>query len=951
MTDISAFLAAVLPPNGPYVAASIAEGRTWQRSVDTVDGLEAENTRWLRKQRDCYFLVAAISDGSLKKGLRHKENIAGVRSLRVDLDVGGGKSYPTRADVERVIIHAVNQQLLPQPWIVNSGGGYHCYWPLAETLNPHAWEGLSNRFLHYLRNTCGIAVDDAACTTDSARILRMPGTINYKLPDNPREVALVVQGSPAVAAAQWVSVLDAAGTPVIPAGKQRVANVSQQLKGQLQRDLDEALNIPVDPNMVFAECQQMRFCREYPDKLSEPHWYAGLGVATYISEEVVIAVSEGHPDYSLDQALEKARQWRAAATGPTTCAKFFAINPAGCAGCVHATTVTSPIQLGKGIPRIIPVEQSAKQVIETPADVALPSEQTLTPDVTRGMASALLLQRAIELAAKMKLRVAADGVWGTRTDAASGETVPIRLWGPSPIVILAAQQIDGQYNLAVGYNLNMTAGTYEVKIVRSGALVGNSAVKEWAESFLVTAHPLMNDYLISWATLVAANPACELVGRYGFTDDTNTRFVLGDTVFTKDGETTALVRGDIMGGGKLPTYRAGDVSAWIKAAHAYSFPGAEPFACTVLSAFASPLVKLVNEHTPAALFLEGSTGRGKTTALRVAASVWGNYKTLEQGGGSTLPGLRLFATRMNSLPVYVDETRSGDAKIARNFLYDMSNGAGRITSTPGQNAIVKDPFTLITVVTSNSPASAYFFDSDKPINRNTDEGISARVLPLTVNADTARAGDEYMPYLSNLSLGRNYGMAGSYYIRFVLAHDVHVERIFREAHQYVRMAFAAAGVAGAGERAAVTIAALCAAGTTTNHMGLTAYDVASLRAYMVRAFLEWITERRVEYTASTDLADRFYELHHRSLSVIAQSGLMSRDAVLAPIVVYQGHAYFAAGPFERAATGWGLTRREAQTQMAQRGFVRGRPAFAQSVEYYRGPSGLYIASLEKGVTQ
>jgi DNA primase catalytic subunit len=68
---------------------------------------------------------------------------------------------------------------LPEPSaVVFSGGGLHVYWTSKTALTPDEWrplaEGLKNAALkHGLR--C-----DAGCTTDRARILRVPDTFNWK---------------------------------------------------------------------------------------------------------------------------------------------------------------------------------------------------------------------------------------------------------------------------------------------------------------------------------------------------------------------------------------------------------------------------------------------------------------------------------------------------------------------------------------------------------------------------------------------------------------------------------------------------------------------------------------------------------------------------------------------------------------------------------------------------
>ena len=180
----------------------------------------------------------------------------------------------------------------------------------------------------------------------------------------------------------------------------------------------------------------------------------------------------------------------------------------------------------------------------------------------------------------------------------------------------------------------------------------------------------------------------------------------------------------------------------------------------------------------------------------------------------------------------------------------------------------------------------------------------------------------------------------------MLSHEEFIARTFREAHHYVKLTLASVGVAGAGERAAVTIAALCTAGMVTNRLGLTSYDMDHLRGYLIRSFADWILEREKEHVAATDVAERFFEQHHRTASIILSNGLMSGTAMLAPMVVSKGRAYFMAGILERSSGGVGLTRVEIQQQMEEQKFTRMRPSFAPTTDYYQGPPGLYVAQVE-----
>lgn len=98
-----------------------------------------------------------------------------VRVVWVDLDL------PTPPD-ENDWISLAASNCLPPSWIVSTGGGYHFYWLIEEETPEYL-----NKFKKVAINAFGY-VDKT--TFDAERILRVPGTLNWKY-DPPREVKLV----------------------------------------------------------------------------------------------------------------------------------------------------------------------------------------------------------------------------------------------------------------------------------------------------------------------------------------------------------------------------------------------------------------------------------------------------------------------------------------------------------------------------------------------------------------------------------------------------------------------------------------------------------------------------------------------------------------------------------------------------------------------------------------
>src|SRR5262249_54256948 len=77
---------------------------------------------------------------------------------------------------------------LPRPsTIVNSGGGLHVYWTFDRALTVLEWNPLAQALVNAAKDF-GLKFD-SGCTTDAARVLRIPDTFNHKL-DTPRPVTL-----------------------------------------------------------------------------------------------------------------------------------------------------------------------------------------------------------------------------------------------------------------------------------------------------------------------------------------------------------------------------------------------------------------------------------------------------------------------------------------------------------------------------------------------------------------------------------------------------------------------------------------------------------------------------------------------------------------------------------------------------------------------------------------
>jgi hypothetical protein len=118
-----------------------------------------------------------------RKASNQRANIADVAAINCLFADFDAKAF---GDKSRALAHI--EQLTPRASvIVDSGGGYHCYWLLAETfkLTDAARERAKRTQAAWVAYVGG---DTGA--KDLARVLRVPGTLNYKY-DPPRPVEFV----------------------------------------------------------------------------------------------------------------------------------------------------------------------------------------------------------------------------------------------------------------------------------------------------------------------------------------------------------------------------------------------------------------------------------------------------------------------------------------------------------------------------------------------------------------------------------------------------------------------------------------------------------------------------------------------------------------------------------------------------------------------------------------
>lgn len=146
-------------------------------------------------------------------GSRKAENATRSNAFWLDLDCGetkaaSGAGYTTKTAALNAVAEFCKACGIPAPSaVIDSGNGLHAYWRLDAALEGAEWVTVAKKF-KALAQKHGLLADPSR-TADIASVLRVPGTLNWKDPANPKAVTLkrVTAG---VSYANFKAALDAA---------------------------------------------------------------------------------------------------------------------------------------------------------------------------------------------------------------------------------------------------------------------------------------------------------------------------------------------------------------------------------------------------------------------------------------------------------------------------------------------------------------------------------------------------------------------------------------------------------------------------------------------------------------------------------------------------------------------------------------------------------------------
>jgi len=769
-------ISVVQPSEGWFAVVGIADDKpVHQKLVATREEADRIIEKYADEGRNVFFGVAKYKSDAK----RSKDNVLALKALWVDIDCGPKKGepnpttgipdgYPDQSSALAALKAFCDFVGLPLPILVNSGRGIHAYWVLKEAVSREAWEVVARRLAQVCR-TQKFYVDPAVF--EPARILRVPGTYNYK-DDPPLPVTVIRDKVESIALEE---VADLIGVDLEEeSGKLHKVEKAKVAKTELDRRREES---PLFQQQKAAEmksfahlmrrslndngCNQMKLAYVNRSSLSYRQWWHGLSIALHCDDkdDAVQKLSQGHPDYN-PQAVNKIV---ASTSEPHRCETIEADTPGGCDGCPFRGRVGSPITLAKLIrteePATVPPPEEPEQPEraerpEEPDDVEEELGAVGGVDIAPPVGSSFFLpsgyQRRVgggivtlnkdgvpELVYEHDLHVVKRMV-----DVALGEIAIIRLALPKDKVRI--------FNVPNAELSDIAKA--RTKLAFYGIACGGRVRFERIFNYLFAAY---NE-------IQFIKEAEEMRLQLGWADN-DTKFIVGDKEITVDGtyhSPPSSATRDVV----AAMHEKGSLEEWKKVVDLYGRPTMEAAAFGVLTALGSPLFKFTGHSGALINLIHPFSGSGKTTVLRVVNSFYGHPKELLNVSDDTYVSRIHKLGVYNNLPPTFDEITNMKGPEFSGFTYATSTGKGRDRMKASGNELRNNSTRWQCMALCSSNAS--FYEKLAAEKANPD-GERMRLFEYKLEM-TGAIDLELGRRMFDQVLFENYGLAGPIYLEWLV---------------------------------------------------------------------------------------------------------------------------------------------------------------------------------------
>lgn len=881
--DVADFLRMVWPDEGFYALATpfTPDGQSKplyaHKVFDSVAAATAAANK-LKHYKDVYFCIHSLAQPRVwnpkkvdkKTGelgafeVRVQSNMLKARALFFDLDVGADDAakYPSQMEALTGLKAFVADAQLPCPLVASSGGGLHVYWPLVESVKSDDWRELATKLKALALQHKLLA--DPMRTTDTASVLRVPGSFNRKDPANPRPVQLLFDRAAPTPVDEMLRHLDGAliragrPTTVDPLERRQIRPFDDMLGSNIQTQSGPPVGFPA----LVAACKQVRHVVAAKGVVSEPLWYAMLGLVRYCDKGEAAAhyISKGHPDYDFDGTEQKLHQLETKMVGPTTCAKIESVNPGGCDGCPRKDVVKSPLSAARQ------TEQAPAPVI--PAPVGLPEvvEVAIPPPP----------------APYMRLKSGAIAIeMGSKDDPERRETEVILHYDFHPL----RRMTDIGRGIEVhAWHANLPRVGYTQILIEADAMYDTRKLSSILANNGIFPHGdsinLLRSYMVAYInTLQSTTDAEQMQTNLGWTDNYSA-FVLPTKIIQHDGKVKPVNLSLAATRATAAIHKAGTLEAQADLLKFFNHPDYAANQFAICAALGAPIFFATGHHG-VVVNMSGPPGASKSTTLYTGASLWGDplsycINGTTRGATHNARDNRMAITA--NLPQMVDEITRMQPRDAADLAMGVTQSEGRLRlDTAGvERRQINSNKSTIMLCTANT--SLYTILSAERADSTAE---SMRVFEIQFDLGSVHTKAQADAYL--VALRENYGHLGELFISHVVRNRAQVvDRVRTIMHTFDQAANIQAG-----ERfwsaAAATALAAC---EIANELGLLQYKPKVIWNWLIDKQLPAMRNTLVEqYTPPIGVLAEYMELVNGNMLVLQRGAMRNHENI--PNVIRQ----------------------------------------------------------------
>lgn len=761
------------------------------------------------------------------KANKHADNIDRSKSLYIDTDFkGGDHGYKNQTESEKAFTKFLSDSGIPEPSLTNhSGGGFHHFWVFTSPLKRAEWETLARQLAEATRHhgfKCDVGV-----TSDISRILRVPNTLNHKYKPaksvkihkwtdrdyTPDEITAVLSKYVGGVTTSKVSINSTIDVSALIGTKPFVAFQSTDEMTELGAGI--SLSPPIDINEARKECLFIDDALNTggANLAGQPAWNMATLLATFTTQGVQAAhdMAKSNQYYNAadqDKMYARKEADRQRSVGWPKCTSVYASGSAVCAGCQHFPKGKYPFSF-------------INQVV-TPAVIA-PQTTVMLPTV-----GADNIPDAYRRDSKTGL------VYRMDTDD-DGNNEPVF---PSDNAVMLNGALSLKPVFTLHFNLSVAAHVEPYDISLPYKYISNGTVSPEMGGILNDAGVVFNKkemtrFLMAWVDKLRLSASTfSAYDPFGWIQNNQNKIVgfsYGGHVYCNGKEEPAGV-GDTK---LIKQYSPmGSLDKWREAATLVTDTKRPSMDAILASAFAAPLVMFTGEQgTYLSVFSEAS-GVGKTTAMRLAASVFGNPNTSMQRLQDTSNSVQEKMGVLRHLPIIWDELKGKDNldQMAR-MIFDNYSGRGksRLDTKIRQREVLT--WTTMLVTASNDSMADYL----DGLTGNNEAGVY-RLFELEAKpTDTGKVTPAVATVLREL-INENYGVAGLAYSKYI---GVNHEMLRKKVHEFMSKFEAELHIVQAERFWLVTTVCLYLGARIANDMlGLTNIDCAALKDAMFDQILK-----------------------------------------------------------------------------------------------------------------